>query len=860
MILKKYKKYFIAPLITALMVLLVFLIKGIYPFGNMTIANGDMGQSYMTFYYFLYDICHGTKSLFFDYTLGMGSNMYGGFMIDGLLNPTSYIILLNSRENIPYMFSFVIILKFAFIALTSYILFEKINKKSDYYNCLFSVLYALSAYSLTYNTNLMWLDVVGLFPLFILATKHMFDKGKVIYFAIVLALMLIFNYNLAYMILMFIIFVLPIYIHFGIEKQNRKRAVFNLIWGVLLSVGLSAFAFIPSLVQVMSSYRMSGAVSNTVTNANIMYKIVIFLFYALPLFFYIKWYMHSKKDQQQFKIYTLALLFSAIIPIFFERVNLWWHTGSYQQFPFRYGFIPLLIIYMGALRYVNLFKTNSEVSKLKSPHFIGIVLLLVVLIVFSIYNAIYINTHMPALNISKISFSLITIIFVFSIVIINFILKLKNIKYEYIFMSVLSFVLVLSYGYAYLGVSPEYRYGSEWSDDGVFYANKINKKLDSELYRLKDLAGYTYENSPLVSNIPSMSTFLHLISKEQVLNAVQLGYSSNNTKLNDFGGTLFTDALYGIKYVLTSKKLSDKLYTKIDSIDENYLYQYNNTLPYGILYDEDIKVIPEEYYAFTANNYLYKNLFGKTEDIIEIDKIEVEKNTKQEIYTLDIVGEKELYLYIKDNINVKIKVNGQNVIVPNLNNKDNDLYPTVYNNGILDLGYFEDEQVEIVLTMDTYDNDSTSIIEIGLLDIEKYESIFNVSHDISVSVDRNRINIKGQCEKDTNILLPIVYNDGVESDSEIKQVYNTFIGVSLKKGDNDIVIDFKSPLFKPCLIVTIVTFVLMLVLHIVGLKYNIKGNKVVLNIFYVLGIIIYGGFLIKFYVISILETFLSFLS
>ena len=282
-----YKKYLIAPLITIGIVLIIYAIKGIYPFGKLTIANGDMGQAYMTFYYFLYDVCHGTKSIFYDYTLGMGSNMYGGFMMDGLLNPSAYIILLNTRDNIPYMFSFILMIKFAFIALTSYILFKKINKNNEFYNYLFSVLYALSAYSLMYNTNLMWLDVVALFPLFIIATKYMFDTNKVSWFAIVLSLMLIFNYNLAYMVLMFIIFIIPIYIHFGIEKENRKKATFNLIIGVLLSIGLSAFSFIPSLIQVMSSYRMSGVVKNATTNVNILYKLVVFYFYSISLYLYI---------------------------------------------------------------------------------------------------------------------------------------------------------------------------------------------------------------------------------------------------------------------------------------------------------------------------------------------------------------------------------------------------------------------------------------------------------------------------------------------------------------------------------------------------------------------------------------------
>ena len=60
----KYRKFLIAPLGVSFILLLLYAIKGIYPFGNMTIANADMGQSYMTFYHFLYDVIHNGKNIF----------------------------------------------------------------------------------------------------------------------------------------------------------------------------------------------------------------------------------------------------------------------------------------------------------------------------------------------------------------------------------------------------------------------------------------------------------------------------------------------------------------------------------------------------------------------------------------------------------------------------------------------------------------------------------------------------------------------------------------------------------------------------------------------------------------------------
>lgn len=861
-IFNKYKKYLIAPLITIGIVLIVYAIKGIYPFGNLTIANGDMGQGYIPSYYFLYDVFHGTKSIFYDYNLGMGSNMYGAVMLNGLLNPTTFVILLNTRENIPYMFSIVMLLKLALIALTSYILFKRINKNNEFYNYLFSVFYALSGYALMYNTNLMWLDVVALFPLFIIATKYMFEKNKITWFSIILALMLIFNYNIAYMILMFIIFIIPIYIHYGIKKEDRKKATFNLIIGVLLSIGLSAFAFIPSLIQVMSSYRMSGTVKNDPVNVNILFKLVVFYFYSLPIYFYIGWIIDHKKDKINFKMNLIALIMSGVIPILFERVNLWWHTGSYQLFPFRYGFIPIIILYTGALRYANNLKEVNQKKILDKKLLLISSILFIPIIYLSVKCAKYINTNNPAFTLDIKTFLYISFIFLMSIIFCFIIFEVKNKKYKYISVGVLNIILLVTFTYAYIGVPTEYRGGVEWSDEGDFYANQIYNQVDEDLYRLKDISFSNYENSALITNVPGISTFLHIISKEQVLNATQLGYSTFKTKLHDLGGTMFTDAIYGIKYIISHKKLPERLYTYIDTIGDNYLYEYKNVMSYGVLYDEEIETIPKEYYAFTANNYLYQKLFNKTDEIISITKYHVSKDKRMLNYKFNIKGEQELYLYIDETLISTIIVNNHSLNLPIENSRYNMAYPTSYNNGILDLGYFKDEEVTVSLAVSDYEEGEEILedydIEFGLLDIKKYENVVNNKHNLNIGINKNKITLTGTTDKETNILLPIVYDKGYKGNTEIKRVYNTFIGIPLKKGNNNIEITFKPRSYTTCIYITILSILLMITCHLIELKFNIRNVKFIMTIFWILGIIIYSGLVIKFYIISIIETFISF--
>ncbi len=855
----KYKKYLVAPLITIAIVLIVYVLKGIYPFGNLTIANGDMGQAYMTFYYYLYDICHGTKSVFYDYNLGMGSNIYGGFIIDGLLNPSVFVILLNKREMIPYMFSYVLILKYATIALTSFILFKKINKKNEFYNYIFSIMYALSAYTLTYNTNLMWLDVVGLFPLFILATKHMFDTNKVYYFGITLALILIFNYNIAYMVLMFIIFIIPIYIHYALPKEKRKVAAFNLLLGILLSLGLSAFAFLPSFLQVRSSYRFSGAIYNTTANIRVLYKLIMFYFYSLPVYFYIKWFLNKNRDKLNFKMHTIGLTLSAIIPIIFERVNLMWHSGSYQGFPFRYGFVPIMILFTGALYSINEIKETKEKEKLKLSKIIPISTLFIITIVVGIITAKYINTNNPAINVDIIEFLMVAVLFIVTLVLTFIIDDIRNKKTKYILIGSLSLIVSTVFTYSYVGVPPKYRMGYELSDEGVFYSNKIyDKHLDSGLYRMKDLSYSIYENSPAITNVPSMSTFLHIISGEQVLNAKQLGYSTNNTKLNDLGGTIFTDAIYGVKYVLSRKELNDRIYKYVDMIEDNYLYEYKNILHYGILYNEEIEDIPKEYKVFSANNYLYQKLFHKEDNIIDIRKFEAKEEDSILEYDIEVSEEKELYLYIDETRISRILINGNCLIIPLENDPFNAEYNTEYDNGSLDLGLFKNETVHVTLLVnESKQRNKYYEVEFGLLDINKYERIFNTNHDIKVSVNKNKINVSGNVSEDTNIFLPITYDKGFSSNVKIKRVYNTFIGVPLEKGKNNITLTFKPYFYTKSLYITIITIVLMIICYFIKRVFDIRNVKFLITIFWFIELLIYIFFVYRYYIKTIFDTFIG---
>ena len=526
---KELREYFISPLIVAAIVLIIFLIKGIYPFGNLSIANGDVGQSYIPAYTYFYDCIKNGKSLWFDYNLGMGSNIYAYIAQMGVYNILSFLVLLNTRENVSYMFSFILLFKLMFISFTSYILFRKINKDNKFYNVLFSLMYAFSGHCLCYNTNFMWLDVVGWLPLLLIASKYMFDTGKIYWYTIVLSIILVLHFQMAYMILLFIIFIYPVYIKNSIENNyDRKKAVFNVIVGTSLCGLLCAAFLLPVLIQVLESYRYSGGVINGVDNSNLFGKLILLVFYPLPFYAYFKWLKDSETNKKESIVSLYSLVLCIIAPIIFERINLIWHGGSYQSFPYRFSFIPILIIYIGALKFLSKKYSNVQTWKaLKEMSFTCMLLAIIIIIP----GAYYINITGPAFNIGSAPFGFLIIHFISGFLFLYTFYFNDNEIFKKTIIGIFIGIELVCFAYAYIGVPLEFRYNEEWSDEQSILSNEIYSKygnMDS-LYRIKDISTYLTENCSEITNIPSISYF-GLPLSSVVENRLQLGYSKEQHK------------------------------------------------------------------------------------------------------------------------------------------------------------------------------------------------------------------------------------------------------------------------------------------------------------------------------------------
>lgn len=182
--------------------IIVYYCYDLIPFGDVTILRMDLYHQYGPLFAELYERVTNLDSLLYSWTSGGGSSFLGNFF-NYLSSPTLIIMLLFGHRNMPEAIAAMILVKAVIASFTfSYFLSKKFDNKTPLISA-FGVLYACSGYFIAYYWNVMWLDSFYLFPLVILGIEQLISQRKMKLYTISLALTLITNYYMGYMVCIF---------------------------------------------------------------------------------------------------------------------------------------------------------------------------------------------------------------------------------------------------------------------------------------------------------------------------------------------------------------------------------------------------------------------------------------------------------------------------------------------------------------------------------------------------------------------------------------------------------------------------------------------------------------------------------
>jgi len=823
---------------TLLILLIVFIIFGIYPFGDKTIIVIDSNTQYVSFISYLKSIFLGNNDFKYLFSSSLGSNFIPllGYY---LMSPLNLLVVLFKLENIKLFMTLSIIIKICLCSVTmEYFLNKKFKSNNTH---LFSISYALMAYNIVYMYHLMWLDSVIMFPLVILGIDYIFKEKSILLYIISLGLSIIFNYYIGVMICIasVIYFVYKFILEY--KDINKRKVITNYTISSVLGGLLSMFILLASLLGLQGG-KAAFSLDNLDLSFNTSYLNVIgkmftaslgdgetwhggpmiacgmFMFVLLILYFF------NKKISKKEKIIDGLLLLFLATTFIFKPLDLLFHGLTVPNcFDYRHAFI---FVFFYILIAYKSFK-NINISKKQRKNIIYLItsiFIIIYLCKFKLFTSMY--------NLSIIYSLIISLIFIYLIY------KKKN---KYLYLLVIFDLIINTASGVILITSSDKQYISNYKDYVISTKEVIDEINDKEFYRIEK----TYDresnknmlsiNDSMTFNYNGISHFDSTSKESTEILLENLGYRKLITRsyYNMFGGTTLGDSILGIKYVLS--KYPYKNYEEV--LTKNDISVYKNPYHLSVGY-----VINNDEVKFTNNifenlNNLIKSFSGLEEDIYtealyerEYYNLEIKDNkyiTNESgvlSYKIKINEENNLYFIgITDNdtdyTNAKMYVNGEYI----------DDYFTKYNNGIYDLGKFnigDIVEISFEITKDLVMNDIYFYYE----DLDILENHYNILKENQVDIKNlSSSHLTGniELESDSKILLTIPYDEGWNiyvdgKEININKSLDALMSINLEKGIHELELKYEPIGLKLGIIISSVSVIMTFIFYL----YDKKHRKV----------------------------------
>ena len=336
--------YWLAPAAVLAAVLLVFLGGGYWPFGVRTLSWCDMNQQVVPLLMSFQNIVHGDASMFLNLQNAGGMDFWGVFFFF-LASPFTSLTLLVPKADLYAFMNLLVALKMAAAALTASIAFARLFPRLPAVPvACFSCMYAWSGFTMLFYQNVIWLDVVALFPLLLLGYFYVFQKARPALLTFSTAALLVINYYEGAIVLLWMLLAGGVFAFFAVPRARRGRGLLLTALAVVLSLLATAVVWLPSFLEYLQSGRtvdLLSSVSSGSFTAPLPTTLPVLLCTALavgaPVFFF----SGRSRAKGLWCVFVLFLLM--LLPLLIDPINRMWHLGSYQAFPARYGFIPVFL-------------------------------------------------------------------------------------------------------------------------------------------------------------------------------------------------------------------------------------------------------------------------------------------------------------------------------------------------------------------------------------------------------------------------------------------------------------------------------------------------------------------------------------
>ena len=833
---RNYWTYLISFIIPLVIMFGVYLSQGIYWNSDTSPLLGDGFHQYVIFDLNLRNILHGSDSLFYTFTSGLGLNFYAlsSYYLGSFLSPLVYFFDVSSMPDAVYLST---LLKFGLIGLSTFFSLSKIFKNIPaLLRLALSTSYALMSFTVSQLEIKTWLDVFILIPL-ILTGLHLLitEKKRILYFTS-LSILFIQNYYFGYMTALFL--VVWYFCQLSWDFKSRKYSFLDFFLTSLLA-GLTSFIMtLPTLFDLRTHGEKLTAISKIKTETSwyldlfakqfigafdtTKYGSIPMIFVGLLPFILTIVFFTLKSIKFHVKLCYATLLIIIITSFYLEALDLFWQgMHAPNMFLHRYAWIfSTLLIYISA-EVLNRFKDIKLWNILFSMTFL----------LFGYLVTIYFKNHYSFLTKLNILLTL-EFLMVYLLLLLALIKKLISPKIFSILILIFTVSEISFNASSQLnGITKEWGFASRSTYDkdipSMEAILEYTKQQPDTFTRTEKLQTQT-GNDSMKFNYNGISQFSSVRNRSASTTLDKLGFKSSGTNLNlrYANNTIIADSLFGISYNI-SETYPDK-YGFHPSYQKDNLTLYKNqfALPIAFATQSLYKDVTFNDHTLDNQTQFLNQIAGLNEEyfypinhhtdsgdnVVNLNGTDTEDATIS--YSIEVPDNSQVYLSMTK-LNFSNDKKKQVDIIVNGEKKS---FTTDNAFTFFNLGYAEHKQTfDIQVKFPGNAQVSFESPTFYRLDTKKYtEAIRKIKENpVEVSSYKNKVTVNYKVKNETSIFFTIPYDQGWSAYQngkklQIQQAQTGFMKIDVPEGEGTITLSFIPKGFvagASCSLIAIIVFI-----------------------------------------------------
>ena len=813
---RNYWTYLISFIIPLVIMFGVYLSQGIYWNSDTSPLLGDGFHQYVIFDLNLRNILHGSDSLFYTFTSGLGLNFYAlsSYYLGSFLSPLVYFFDVSSMPDAVYLST---LLKFGLIGLSTFFSLSKLFKNIPApLRLALSTSYALMSFTVSQLEIKTWLDVFILIPL-ILTGLHLLitEKKRILYFTS-LSILFIQNYYFGYMTALFL--AVWYFCQLSWDFKSRKYSFLDFFLTSLLA-GLTSFIMtLPTLFDLRTHGEKLTAITKIKTDASwyldlfakqfigafdtTKYGSIPMIFVGLLPFILTIVFFTLKSIKFHVKLCYATLLIIIIASFYLEALDLFWQgMHAPNMFLHRYAWIfSTLLIYISA-EVLNRFKDIKLWNILFS----------MTLLLSGYLATIYFKNHYSFLTKLNILLTLEFLV-VYLLLLLALIKKLISPKIFSILILIFTVSEISFNASSQLnGITKEWGFASRSTYDkdipSMEAILEYTKQQPDTFTRTEKLQTQT-GNDSMKFNYNGISQFSSVRNRSASTTLDKLGFKSSGTNLNlrYANNTIIADSLFGISYNI-SETYPDK-YGFHPSYQKDNLTLYKNqfALPIAFATQSLYKDVTFNDHTLDNQTQFLNQIAGLNEEyfypinhhtdsgdnVVNLNGTDTEDATIS--YSIEVPDNSQVYLSMTK-LNFSNDKKKQVDIIVNGEKKS---FTTDNAFTFFNLGYAEHKQTfDIQIKFPGNAQVSFESPTFYRLDTKKYtEAIRKIKENpVEVSSYKNKVTVNYKVKNETSIFFTIPYDRGWSAYQngkkiQIQQAQTGFMKIDVPEGEGTITLSF----------------------------------------------------------------------